>query len=137
MIGICYLIVALCIFLVIYFGALKLTPATSRDFLSWTDERTKTLDMVNLMSAEITQATGDAPIRMKVNPDWTIAVYLECKNDCKNLLTVETIKKLHSIEMWISEQPQWRNLCLAQSVDDTNCSQNAISSITKFLGDID
>ena len=106
--------------LVFYFGCigacigLNLIEATtphSHDNLVWDDERVIGYDYETLLTYELDKAStgSDLSVRVHSPSDWVTQIVYDC--ECDNIITVENVKRMASIEAQVLQLPNWHKLC--------------------------
>ena len=101
----------------------------------WDDERVRAYDMENLISEELEkdESGGNVEVRVLSNALWQTTVIYKCKS-CTNILTLENLKAMASLERKILQINDWPLLCQATSTADTGCSASSYESFaSQFL----
>lgn len=126
---VCYSIVILCIVLTLALGLVELDKPFIRDYLVWSDIRTKHYDMLSLAEKALLRGEEEieAPVRSQRIDLWLTSVMFESDDD--NILTPEKLEQIFEVEQTILDFEEWPNLCLARSEFDKDCDQFSYISL--------
>lgn len=121
-------IIAIFIFLTVFYGIYWPSPITNRDFLDYGHINTKLYDARESALYEIqnrSTPSGEIPLQSITKEDWWLNIGVECvKEGCDNIFTPEGIRMLVEIDESISNDPLWPSMCLQDSPTNQTCADD-------------
>jgi hypothetical protein len=106
-------------------GIYQIPVNNGRDFFEWGHQTTKDFDLREVAVSSILKAGGIqyVPPRLIENTDWSLQIIYGCKG-CDNALTVENVKLIEKVEMFVFLHEKYTWFCLAESNVNPACNQD-------------
>ena len=104
------------------------SPVTVRDLIDYTDIRTKMFDLREAAQGELQTLTnkgGLAPLQRSKNPNWDLAIGIECITPgCDNAVTPRGLLLMDKINDLIEKDKMWPKFCLRHSRTNSSCADD-------------
>lgn len=118
-----YLILIVISLLSLGLGFFTVADQSPREMLIWDNQATLDFDMhtgaINKIQAA--EDSVEQAVRIQEARKWDPVILYSGSGGNDNLLTKSNLLQIKEIEEHFTSKPEWKDLCLAQSIDDSSC----------------